>query len=94
MNTAQTIAENISVTKKEGEFNTDYYLLKSKNGSSMKFIVIKTVESAEKTEIIATSPEELAGLLIKFEEVMEMNKIEYFEYYLPAINSVFQKISV
>ena len=58
----------------------------------MKFIVTKTIESAEKAEIIAKSQEELAGLLIKFEKVMKESKIEYFEYYLPATNPTFQQI--
>ncbi len=92
MNEAQNISENISVTKKGKEFNVDHYELKTEKGSSMTFITTKTIDCAEKTEIIAKSPEELAGLLIKFEEVMEENIIEYFEYYLPATNTVFQKI--
>jgi hypothetical protein len=92
MNEAHYISENTSVTKKEGKFNVDYFILKTKKGSSMKFIITKTIDCAEKTEIIAKSPEELAGLLIKFEEVMEEINIEYFEYYLPATNTIFQKI--
>ncbi|MCP4762738.1 MAG: hypothetical protein GY870_13245 [archaeon] len=89
---AEKIAEQIVVIKYEGEYNTNYYRLKTKFGSTMKFLVTKTVKSAEKTEIFAKNPLELAGLLLKLEEIINKDEIDYFECYFPANNVEFQEV--
>jgi hypothetical protein len=86
------MSKNIHVTKIDGQYNTVKYELITPRGSWMRFMVTKTVASAEKTEIYINDPFDLAAILIKLKEVIIEDHLEYFEIYLPTTDSTLQAI--
>ena len=62
------------------------------NNSYMEFMVTDTVHSAERTELYAENQEELGALLFRLRTIMEENRIQYFECYLPATNVNYQRV--
>lgn len=89
---AEKIIGEITMTKEKSKFNRVNYKLCTKDGSSLKFMVTRTVKSGEKAELIFKKYEDLIALLIKLDDLMKSEDIEYFELFLPATDSISQEI--
>lgn len=89
---AEKIRKKITITKEESKFNRINYELRTESGSSLKFMVTRTVECGEKAELDFKSYEDLIALLVKTDDLMKEEDIEYFELYFPAIDHVSQEI--
>ncbi|MBD3350083.1 MAG: hypothetical protein GF364_01195 [Candidatus Lokiarchaeota archaeon] len=83
---------NISVNRKECRYNRIKYKIQTESGSKIEFTVTETVKSAEKTIVNVNCIEDLAALLIKVDDIMKEDDIEYFECYIPATNPEIQSV--
>ena len=91
---ARDLAEQCSIQKNPEPYNTYTYRIQTINGSYMQFLVNTSIASAEKTEFHITSTLELTALLLRLKTVVEKEKLEYFEVYVPATNILFWICSV
>ncbi len=89
---ARDLAEQCSIQKNPEPYNTYTYRIQTINGSYMQFLVNTSIASAEKTEFHITSTLELTALLLRLKTVVENEKLEYFEVYVPATNTEYQQV--
>ncbi|MBN2155269.1 MAG: hypothetical protein JW776_04450 [Candidatus Lokiarchaeota archaeon] len=88
---ARKLSEDVTIFKTKNCLNTCTYRLEL-NNSYMEFMVTDMIQSAERTDLHAVNADELAGLLIRFWELMDEEDIQYFEYYSPATNVEYQRV--
>jgi hypothetical protein len=86
------IYHNAIITKTEEPYNVIKYTIRTSDGSELKFIITTTVMNAEKSEIKINSLEGLFVLLLKLEDIMHTDGIQYFEVFIPASNPDVQEI--
>lgn len=80
------------VEKHEEDYNVVKYRISTKNGSELKFMITTTVMNAEKSELKIAGLEDLFAILLKLEDVMHTDGIQYFEVFVPATNPDVQEI--
>lgn len=86
------IYHNTLIEKTEEPFNIVKYTISTPNGSELKFMITTTVMNAEKSEFKIASLEDLFAILLKLEDVMHTDGIQYFEVFVPATNPDVQEI--